>query len=198
MKDTRQLINQQQHSNISFDYLYRDTSNYKDSGCVVFLGDGMSIRKANQRLALAFDSGQYFIAHQIGIPEVFLWNRYPISDDDHSWLEFAGLEVTTAQATDLRTLTEVVEAVEKAAKQGWHEFEPSDREKVERLAWSERHGSVCDLGHMMSLTKAAAGRRQPDTRITESWKLRPDGIETAGLEGSSAKPASGVLVRKQR
>lgn len=119
---------------MSFDYLYRDASNYKDTGCVVFLGDGMSIREARRRLTVAFDSGLCFVADQIDIPEVFLWNLYSIADDDHCWHECEGLERTTAQATDPRTLTEFVEAVEKAAKQGWHEFEPSDREKAEWLA----------------------------------------------------------------
>jgi hypothetical protein len=134
MKNPPGIINEQQQSNVSFEYLYRDASNYKDNGWIVLQGDRMSVREANKRLSSAFDSGLYFIADQIDIPEVFLWKLYPVSDDDHCWHEFEGLERTTAQATDPRSLTEFVEAVENSAKRGWREFEPKKREKVERLA----------------------------------------------------------------
>ena len=137
--------NHKQPCNVSFNYMYRDASNWKDTGCVVFRGDKMSISVANKRLAATFDSGRHFIAHQIDIPEVFIWNpladynvddppanlvpgKYVISDDDHCWHEFDFLQRTTDEATDRRTLTEFVEAVESAAEQGWDDsWEPSDR-----------------------------------------------------------------------
>jgi hypothetical protein len=44
-------------SNVSFNYLYRDASNYKKYGSVVLTGDAMSIKEATKRLLAAFDSG---------------------------------------------------------------------------------------------------------------------------------------------
>jgi hypothetical protein len=71
MKNAPDIIDEQQLHNVSFEYLYRDASNYKDNGWSVLRGDRMSIREANKRLASAFESGLYFIADRIDVPEVF-------------------------------------------------------------------------------------------------------------------------------
>src|ERR1700694_1477841 len=109
-------------ANTRFDYLYRDASNYKSWGSVVFCGElhaGLSAR-----LRAALESTEFFIADQIRIPEVFLVPDWPLLQDDHCWHEFVKAEVTSDTADDShdRTIEEFVVEVEHAAKEGWKIF----------------------------------------------------------------------------
>ena len=112
--------------NTRFNYLYRDAANYKEWGEVVFGGfvtDGLIAR-----FTRALESGEFFIADQIRIPEVFplTWPRY---DDDHCWHESAGFESTAANPDDpfARTLEHFVDEVEQVAIAGWRDFVPQER-----------------------------------------------------------------------
>lgn len=128
---------------IRFRYQYRDGSNNKRSG-QVFLNEGtIIVEEACQRIQEALDEGDYFIASQIGVPDVFLWDpsvlktsgrtmsdssiSYPIVEGiDHCWHEWTGLEFSYQPATDQRTLDEFVIAIEAAAKEGWKDFSVGD------------------------------------------------------------------------
>lgn len=80
-----------------FEYLYRDASNYKAWGEVLLSG----IPSQNDMAALraCMESGEYFVAEQVGIPAVYkeLWDLSggPTSDD-HALHEFVALRVATA------------------------------------------------------------------------------------------------------
>jgi len=141
--------------NIKFFYLYRDADNYKQGGHVVFgvpsnAGESIPLEEIEARLRKLFRDGEYFIASDIGVPEVFLWNSsveydpddpnlspeshkdgYVINDADHCWHEFYGVESTDEEPTDSRSARRFVEEVEWAGKRGWNEFDPSAR-KVRR------------------------------------------------------------------
>lgn len=139
--------------NIEFAYMYRDGGNNKNGGSVVFANpDGLSLTDLADRLAKAFDQQEYFIASQVGIPDVFLWGadadydpedsstypaegfgpgRYVICEEmDHCWHEFAGVDETEAEPTDTRSITQFVEAVERASGEGWKQFEPKKKVEV--------------------------------------------------------------------
>lgn len=86
-------------SNFSvFEYLYRDASNYKVWGTLILRGSSTSsdleVLKSN------FDSGEFFIAEQLGIPPLYaeLWefSNGP-SIDDHVWHSFHTLRLATEE-----------------------------------------------------------------------------------------------------
>lgn len=114
---------------VALDYLYRDGSNCKASGSVVFAGDADEALVA--RLKAALDDGQWFIAGQVGVPEVFLWDggEYEANEDDHCWHELIDVSATDAVPTDVqgRTFAAFVAQVEAAGRTGWDEFDPEER-----------------------------------------------------------------------
>lgn len=80
----------------AFDYLYRDAGNFKAFGTValqgrVSCGDQLAIRKR-------LESGEFFIAEQIGIPPLYealyKWSKGPTATD-HCWHEFVGFRECT-------------------------------------------------------------------------------------------------------
>ena len=132
--------------NTKFTYLYRDGANNKRFGSVVFTGmidDGM---KAAFNGAL--DDGSFFIAHQVRVPEVFLWDpkanydpetftgttppgHYIIVDSvDHGWHQAHEFGETTDEPTDEhnRTVAQFIEEVIAASVAGWQSFEPRSRQ----------------------------------------------------------------------
>ena len=109
--------------NTEFAYIYRDGDNYKAEGSVVLVGEFEPGHLA--RLEVALDEGEYFIAHQVGVPEVFIWKRegHEIQDQDHSWHEFFGICLVNASSTDTRSVEQFVLDVEQASVEGWEEFD---------------------------------------------------------------------------
>ena len=80
-----------------FSYLYRDASNFKAYGQLLLKGAASTadIEILRQR----FDSGEFFIAEQLGIPALYaeLWafSSGPTADD-HVWHTFEELRPATA------------------------------------------------------------------------------------------------------
>jgi hypothetical protein len=117
-------------SNIKFHYLYRDGSNYKKWGDVVFSNiDNLSIGSILKSLQESLSDDGLFIAHQVRIPEVFLASEYPLSEDDHCFHEFADVEATWAAPNDEcnRSIGEFVIEVGKEAERGWRAFDPIEK-----------------------------------------------------------------------
>ncbi len=75
-----------------FEYLYRDGSNYKAWGEIIL--SGAPSRNDIEALRACLESGEYFVAEQVGIPPVYkeLWDLSggPTSDD-HALHEFVAL-----------------------------------------------------------------------------------------------------------
>jgi hypothetical protein len=114
-------------SNARFEYLYRDASNYKVWGSLVFAG--RITDDLTRRLARALESSEFFIARQVRVPELFLGLLYwPLEQDDHCWHEFSRVESTTEPANDPvdRTIEEFIVEVEQQSAFGWNIFDPID------------------------------------------------------------------------
>lgn len=83
-----------------FEYLYRDASNYKAWGTILLSGVPSQTDLVVLRARL--DSGEYFVAEQVGIPAVYkeLWDLSggPTSDD-HALHEFVNLRQATTEET---------------------------------------------------------------------------------------------------
>jgi len=114
-------------SNARFEYLYRDASNYKAWGSVVFAGEPTD--DLVRRLLRALETSEFFIAHQVRIPELFSGlHSWPLEQDDHCWHEFSCIESTNESANDRyrRTIEEFIVEVEQQSALGWQIFDPMD------------------------------------------------------------------------
>ena len=86
-----------------FEYLYRDAANYKAWGSLLL--SGKPTQEDIAVLRACTESGEYFVAEQVGIPPLYeeLW---ALSDgpteDDHALHEF--VELRTANKEDTETL----------------------------------------------------------------------------------------------
>lgn len=117
-------------ANIRFNYLYRDGSNYKSWGEVIFLDpENLTVNEITARLLDAFLPDQQFIADQVSIPEKFLFINEKLTRDDHCFHKFDSVEICEEDATDAleRSIDDFLLDVEEAAKQGWKAFDILDR-----------------------------------------------------------------------
>lgn len=117
-------------ANIKFNYLYRDGSNYKSWGDVVFSNpESLIAKEVETRLINAFLPDKQFIAHQISVPEKFLFLTGKITSYDHCYHEFDSVEVCDEVSTDDlgRSISGFLREVEIASEQGWNAFDISDR-----------------------------------------------------------------------
>ena len=106
-----------------FEYLYRDASNYKAWGTLLLQGacsnaDVESLRKQ-------FDSGEFFIAEQLGIPPLYaeLWelSSGPTADD-HIWHTFYALRPATPEETNVPVFCTVENLTTKIKSvEAWNE-----------------------------------------------------------------------------
>ena len=104
------------HKCCIFEYLYRDASNYKVWGTLLL--EGVAKEADLQVLASKFESGEFFIAEQLGIPALYadLWefSNGP-TEDDHVWHTFHALRAVTPDdncATVFGTVAQLVEKIE--------------------------------------------------------------------------------------
>jgi hypothetical protein len=113
--------------NTRVEYLYRDGSNYKQWGVVVFRGE--CDRSLVRRLFEALDREEFFIADQVRLPELFFADR-PLYADDHCWHEMGEVTTTSAAPNDplARTIEEFVAEMERASTDGWAIFDRLARE----------------------------------------------------------------------
>lgn len=113
--------------NTRFEYLYRNASNYKQWGAVVF--SGLADRGLEARLTATLDSHEFFIADQVRVPELFFHDGLAGADDP-CWHEFVAFETTTEEPSDShgRSIAAFVEECEAAARAGWRAFDLHARE----------------------------------------------------------------------
>jgi len=118
-------------SNIEFRYMYRDGSNYKKFGSVVFSNaEQRKLLELETELKQALSDDDLFIASQIRVPEVFLFADGPFSFDDHCYHEAVGLRTTDDNPSDEhhRTVSEFLAEVARKDQRGWLDFDPYDSE----------------------------------------------------------------------
>jgi hypothetical protein len=79
-----------------FEYLYRDASNYKAWGKILL--SGIPSQNDMATIRACFESDEYFVAEQVGIPAVYqeLWELSGgPNSDDHALHEFVALRVAS-------------------------------------------------------------------------------------------------------
>lgn len=116
--------------NIKFNYLYRDGANFKSWGEVVFKNPKhLALEEIESRLVDAFLPDKIFVAHQISIPEKFLFADGKFSKFDHCYHEFDSVEICQENSTDGlgRSINDFLKVVEQVSKQGWESFDILER-----------------------------------------------------------------------
>ena len=117
-------------ANLSFQYLYRDASNYKLHGEAVFTNQtGLSLEEIDKRIRSCLKDGEFFIARQVHIEERFF--DALDEQDDHPWHEFAQVALTNETLWDPdgipeRDITAFLAELEKAHIDGWEETNVRD------------------------------------------------------------------------
>ncbi len=117
-------------NNVKFNYLYRDGSNYKSWGEVIFLNyENLSVSEVEERLLNSFLPDKQFIATQIFVPEKFLFTGGNFTDNDHCYHEFDCIEASEEGPTDAlgRSITDFLRDIETTSRQGWKAFDILDR-----------------------------------------------------------------------
>ncbi len=117
-------------SNIKFNYLYRDGSNYKSWGEVIFSNpENLDVKKVEEKLLDAFLPDKQFIASQISIPEKFLFADGDFTEHDHCYHEYDCIEISEEECTDAlkRSIGDFLQDIEATSKQGWKAFDILER-----------------------------------------------------------------------
>lgn len=109
--------------NIQFNYLYRDSGNYKKYGFVIFANpDNIGLQEFEKIILHKLIDNQWFYANEWGLPELFLdWVDFRI---DPTWHEFESVEFSDEPANYSLTTEEGYQS-----KDGLHE---SHRKELDR------------------------------------------------------------------
>lgn len=115
---------------IQFNYLYRDAGNYKSWGEVLFSNpDDLTMEEIDSQMRSNFEEEILFIAHQINIPELFLFTEQGLNDDDHCFHEYDSIELVerNEKKFDGRSIKEFLQQIKFASTSGWEVFPPAER-----------------------------------------------------------------------
>lgn len=97
-----------------FSYLYRDGANFKAWGELLL--KGMASATNREIMRRRFESGELFIAEQLGIPALYaeLWAfSNGATEDDHVWHTFDEIRAATAADMTLPTFDSVEGFIKK-------------------------------------------------------------------------------------
>jgi len=111
--------------NVKFFYEYRDESNYKNFGSVIFTNpDGIPIDDIKARLQKVFFASMLFNSNQVGLPELF-FEDFPLPSD-MTLHEFDSIETTDEVTNDYlcRTINQFIKEAEKESATGWTVIDP--------------------------------------------------------------------------
>jgi hypothetical protein len=89
---------------IQFNYLYRDSGNWKKFGSKQFSNpDQLTIKEIEQKLRENLIDGEYFYPDQVGIKK-FKFHRHI---EDYSWYEFESFELIENIDTSMKELKSI-------------------------------------------------------------------------------------------
>lgn len=79
-------------ANVKFNYLYRDASNFKQFGNIIFSNpNNVPVTLITDIITRNLIDGEFFDANKWGVPSLFFDTK---NQDDHEWHEFENIEVT--------------------------------------------------------------------------------------------------------
>jgi len=137
-------------TNVRFVYMYRDASNYKQLGDVIFSNETLvTEEEVDKQIRSLLSDGLFFIARQVQVEERFF---DVVSEDDHPWHEFVSVEATTDPTFDpvpdqKRDISNFLKELEQAHHTGWDETRVRDdliqqieKERRELKRWLDSSG----------------------------------------------------------
>jgi hypothetical protein len=116
--------------NVKFKYLYRDGSNFKRWSDIIFSNpNDLPLEGVAKALGDAFTKDGLFIAHQVRVPEVFIYDEGNANADDHCYHELHEVTESSEIPNDRhgRSIDRFIAEVQRAAIRGWFVFDPFDR-----------------------------------------------------------------------
>jgi hypothetical protein len=116
--------------NVRFKYFYRDGSNFKKSSSVVFRNpDRLTPETTTKTLRRTWGEDCLFLAHQVRIPEIFLFGSNSANADDHCFHEFLDVVSSLAAPNDSygRSIVQFIREVQRKEAYDWPVFDPFDR-----------------------------------------------------------------------
>ncbi|MDB2686634.1 hypothetical protein N9Y42_05435 [Mariniblastus sp.] len=122
-------------SKIKFEYQYRDGANYKRFADLFFENP---LRRSAVEIESTIQSTlidkSWFIADQIGIPQLFLFLDGIVTDNDHCLHEFIGVESMLRESSDDAhdSIENLLESFKKSSETGWKQFDPLERSSSTR------------------------------------------------------------------
>ncbi len=130
---------------ILFKYMYRDASNWKQYGMVIFPYSGnLPVSILEEQIRAALHDGEWFIVEKVGLPVCFFNSPGEETDDDHPWHEF--WQLTWMQpdtpANDPRDITDLIHEMQVWKQMGWEsEKRPCCvcKEAFTDEEWEDRH-----------------------------------------------------------
>jgi hypothetical protein len=108
--------------NIRFIYLYRDASNYKQHGEVIYLNEThLTVEEVDRQIRSFLSDGSFFIARQVQLEERFF---AVVNEDDHPWHEYVSVAATTDPTFDpvpgqKRDIAQFLKELAQAHRAGW-------------------------------------------------------------------------------
>lgn len=106
-------------------YCYCDAGGNKKHGEIHLLNpDHEHPIDATDQLSSYLEGGEFFIARQVGLPEVFLWQDSLPTASDHCWHTFSDFRVGEVAESDspLLDLPELRTRFAAASQSGWKQF----------------------------------------------------------------------------
>jgi hypothetical protein len=121
--------------NTSFKYCYQPSNKNPEKALEgeVILSGWIGLDKPNikTKIERCLEDGQYFIASQLNIPELFPWklpSEHPSfhapTNEDHCWHKFSDINPSSNSPTDHRTMQEFLDGLKRADRDGWKVFDP--------------------------------------------------------------------------
>jgi len=97
--------------NVKFNYLYRDSANYKKYNSVIFNNDRVDIEELLLLIKSKLIYGEWFYADEWQLPEMFSsFFDYKI---DPTWHEFESIEYTDEASNSILTIDEFIAIIKK-------------------------------------------------------------------------------------
>jgi len=98
--------------NIQFNYLYRDSGNYKKYGFVIFTNpDNLALAEIERLIRTKLIWGEWFYANEWLLPELFL--EFVDFRIDPTWHEFESVENTDEPANQVLSIREFIKELKE-------------------------------------------------------------------------------------
>ena len=110
--------------NIKFNYLYRDSGNYKLFNSVIFTNPNkLDLKTIQGQITKSLIDGEFFCPREWNIPALEF--DTPDEELDHNWHEFESVEQTSESSEVMKKIDELLESIIDERKESHFTFSTS-------------------------------------------------------------------------